>query len=72
MTELEKIQNHQYYNSRSEELRIYCEKIKDAFFAYNLLPRQNGSNENEFFANRSARSERILGSSPRSNATWAS
>lgn len=38
MTELEKIRNHQYYNSRSEELRVYCEKIKDAFFAYNLLP----------------------------------
>lgn len=38
MTELERIRSHQYYNSRSEELRAYCEKIKDTFFAYNLLP----------------------------------
>ena len=38
MTELEKIKNHLCYNSRAEELRIYSEKIKDLFFAYNQLP----------------------------------
>ena len=38
MTELEKIKNHMYYNSRAEELRVYCERIKDMFFAYNQLP----------------------------------
>lgn len=38
MTELEKIKNHMYYNSRSEELRVYCENMKDMFFAYNQLP----------------------------------
>ena len=38
MTELEKIRNHMYYNSRAEELRVYCERIKDLFFTYNQLP----------------------------------
>ena len=38
MTELEKIRKHMYYNSRAEELRVYCEKIKDLFFTYNQLP----------------------------------
>jgi len=38
MTELEKIKNHLCYNSRAEELRVYCERIKDLFFTYNQLP----------------------------------
>lgn len=38
MTELEKLLNHEYYNSRSEELRVYCEKVKDLFFEYNKIP----------------------------------
>lgn len=38
MTELEKIRKHIYYNSRSDELRECCEKLKDVLFEYNLLP----------------------------------
>lgn len=46
MTELEKIRNHMYYNSRSEELRIYSEKMKDFCYEYNhLVPSKRAERE---------------------------
>lgn len=37
MTELEKLQSHQYYNCDSEEIRVQCEKAKDLCWEYNQL-----------------------------------
>jgi len=38
MTELEKLQNHIFYNSDTEEIRVFCERVKDLLYEYNNLP----------------------------------
>ena len=38
MTELEKLLNHEYYNTDSPDIRAACVKVKNMFLAYNALP----------------------------------
>ena len=38
MTELEKLLNHEYYNTDSPDIRAACVKVKNLFLEYNALP----------------------------------
>ena len=38
MTELEKLLNHEYYNTDSPDIRAACVRVKNMFLEYNALP----------------------------------
>ena len=38
MTELEKLLNHVFYNSDTDELRACCDQVKELLYEYNHLP----------------------------------